>query len=111
MRKAYKATLSQGLKGSATVCLVVLDSLHGVVNSANIGDSGYLLMRPPGALGERVLVKYRSPHQEHEFGRPFQLGHHEVRLDHITWTAGHPTSLLLSASKYVGGVYTSASSS
>lgn len=78
MRKAYKATLAQGLKGSATVCLVVFDSLHGVVNSANIGDSGYLLMRPPGAPGERVLVKYRSPHQEHEFGRPFQLGHHEV---------------------------------
>lgn len=71
-----QATLGQGLQGSATICLVVLDALHGVINSANIGDSGYLLMRPPSGPGEKAVVKYRSPHQEHEFGRPYQLGHH-----------------------------------
>lgn len=32
-------------------------------------------------------VAHRSPHQEHEFGRPFQLGHHDA--------SDHPSDAML----------------
>ena len=74
LRKAYAAVSAQGVKGSTTVCIVHVDCRYGELLSANIGDSGYLLMAP-GRFGSCPDhgVKYRSPHQEHEFGRPFQV--------------------------------------
>ncbi len=94
LQAAYGAVMAAGVQGSATACVVLLDGRDGLLRSANVGDSGYLLMSPrrggPAAAsavaaassGEVVWqpggVKYRSPHQEHEFGRPYQLGHHRA---------------------------------
>ena len=76
LRKAFKRVSATGeVKGSATVCIAQLDGRLGELQSANVGDSGYLLMTPSRYPREGG-IKYRSPHQEHEFGRPFQLGHH-----------------------------------
>ena len=75
--------------GSSTACVLTLDQSTGVASIANLGDSGVLIGRwqeagvsPAGEKknsGPRVV--FRSPQQEHEFGYPFQLGHHEV-ADH-----------------------------
>lgn len=74
MDRAFKDTLSDGCEGSATCCVIALDGLHGELHSANLGDSGYAVTRALPA-GERVL--FRTPQQEHIFGYPFQLGHHD----------------------------------
>jgi protein phosphatase PTC7 len=91
LQSAFQRVRAEGVQGSATLCMVVVDTTTGRLSSANVGDSGYLLMSPArGAAGgsgggggnpgsaawQPGGVRYRSPHQEHEFGRPYQLGHH-----------------------------------
>lgn len=50
--------------------------LQGRLTSANLGDSGYLVLgRTPHQRD--FHLKYRSPQQEHNFGVPYQLGHEE----------------------------------
>ena len=65
----------QGHKGSSTICLITLDLKAGVLRSATLGDSGYMVLR--GMDSDAPYKVYSSPQQEHEFGWPFQLGHHE----------------------------------
>ena len=72
---AYAGVTSENIKGSTTACIATIDAAHGVMRTANVGDSGFMLVR--GDPGHRE-VAHRSPHQEHEFGRPFQLGHHDA---------------------------------
>lgn len=40
-----------GIQGSSTCCLVLVDTLQGRLTSANVGDSGFLL------IGERRQVR------------------------------------------------------
>ena len=75
LEAAYEGALAERIKGSATACVATVDAAHGVMRTANVGDSGFMLIR--GDPGSRE-VAHRSPHQEHEFGRPFQLGHHDA---------------------------------
>ena len=50
--------------------------VQGQLRSANVGDSGYMLLTEvPG--GGRYEVRYHTPQQEHSFGCPYQLGHYE----------------------------------
>lgn len=44
MTDAALTVEENGIKGSATCCLVVVDTLQGRLNSANIGDSGYVIL-------------------------------------------------------------------
>ncbi len=44
MRDAAETVEENGIQGSATCCLVVVDMLQGRLTSANVGDSGYLLI-------------------------------------------------------------------
>jgi protein phosphatase PTC7 len=77
--------------GSSTACVLTLDQSTGVASIANLGDSGVLIGRwQEGGIsraGEKVengpRVMFRSPQQEHEFGYPFQLGHHDA-ADHAS---------------------------
>ena len=75
LRTAFEEVTAEGIKGSTTACIATIDTAHGVMRTANVGDSGFMLVR--GDPGKRE-VAHRSPHQEHEFGRPFQLGHHDA---------------------------------
>jgi len=75
LEHAHKTVTSAGVKGSSTACVVVIETVHGLLYCANVGDSGFMLIR--GAPGERYCA-HRSPPQEHDFGCPFQLGHHEA---------------------------------
>ncbi|XP_035227400.1 protein phosphatase PTC7 homolog [Stegodyphus dumicola] len=52
--------------GSSTACVVVLNRTDQMLYTANIGDSGFLVMRN----GE---VVHRSEEQQHTFNTPFQL--------------------------------------
>lgn len=63
-------TVAAQIKGSSTLCVVHIDGLAATLAAANIGDSGFIVIR-------QGLVAYRSAQQEHSFGCPFQLGHHE----------------------------------
>ena len=81
---ASKHVRRAGTQGSSTICLVLIDTLQGRLAAANVGDSGFILLgRTRSGLlstsnrGE-LHIKYRSPQQEHSFGHPYQLGHHEA---------------------------------
>ena len=50
---------------------------QGRLTSANLGDSGFLVLGEPQPGENSMHVKYHSPQQEHQFGFPYQLGHHE----------------------------------
>lgn len=80
---ASKHLKRSGALGSSTVTLATIDTLQGRLATATVGDSGFVLLgvstdsymatTPRGKLH----VRYRSPQQEHSFGHPYQLGHHE----------------------------------
>jgi protein phosphatase PTC7 len=101
---AEAAVRAAGVMGSATACVVLLDPARGALTAANVGDSGFAvagrassygltnsltggeisLAYNAGTGGARTsssssssrVIKFKSPQQEHEFGRPYQLGHH-----------------------------------
>ena len=75
LQAAYEGVIGEKIKGSSTACIATVDAAYGLMRTANVGDSGFMLVR--GDPGSRH-VAHRSPHQEHEFGRPFQLGHHDA---------------------------------
>ncbi|CAG0913003.1 unnamed protein product [Notodromas monacha] len=54
--------------GSSTACLVSLDRQSAILHTANLGDSGVMVVRN----GRLVL---RSQEQQHQFNTPFQLCH------------------------------------
>uniref|UniRef100_H2YPQ3 Protein phosphatase n=1 Tax=Ciona savignyi TaxID=51511 RepID=H2YPQ3_CIOSA len=54
------------LAGSSTACIVVLDRSKQTLHTANLGDSGFMVVRK----GE---VVHRSSEQQHFFNTPFQL--------------------------------------
>lgn len=53
--------------GSATACILKVDSESGELEASNLGDSGFLVIRDGNIL-------MQSPVQEHFFDCPFQLG-------------------------------------
>lgn len=75
MQAAATRVTAAGTQGSSTCCIVLLDTQHGRLASANIGDSGFMILgvTPNNA---KPHVKFRTPQQEHQFGCPYQLGHH-----------------------------------
>lgn len=56
--------------GSSTCCLILLDTNSNKIFTANIGDSGYLILR----YEEGKLVEiFKSEEQQHSFNFPFQV--------------------------------------
>ena len=51
LKDAADTVEENGIQGSSTCCLVLVDTLQGRLTSANVGDSGFLL------IGERRLVR------------------------------------------------------
>lgn len=52
--------------GSSTACLLALDRSNCMLHTANLGDSGFLVVRDKALL-------YKSTEQEHGFNTPYQL--------------------------------------
>lgn len=57
--------------GSSTACLVALDGENLV--SANLGDSGYMVIRAAPS-GKAVQLIFKSEEQQYSFNFPYQLG-------------------------------------
>ena len=51
--------------------------MQGRLTSANLGDSGFIVLAEKQEHDSVMQIKYHSPQQEHQFGFPYQLGHHE----------------------------------
>lgn len=77
MQAAARQVTEKGIQGSSTCCIVLVDSLHGRLASANVGDSGFMILGSTDYNAE-PHVKFRTPQQEHQFGCPYQLGHHKA---------------------------------
>lgn len=58
--------------GTSTLVIVTLDNEKKVMRSANIGDSGYMILRKNAARTYELI--FRSEEQQHSFNFPFQIG-------------------------------------
>ncbi|XP_019646720.1 PREDICTED: protein phosphatase PTC7 homolog [Branchiostoma belcheri] len=71
----YELLESKGpIVGSSTACVLILDRPSRTLYSANLGDSGFMVVRK----GEIV---HRSEEQQHYFNTPFQLSLASPRED------------------------------
>lgn len=59
--------------GSCTACLVSLDEKASVLSTANLGDSGYMILRQVAGK-DKLEIVYESKEQQHAFNFPFQVG-------------------------------------
>jgi len=68
LSQAYHALLrSKKVRaGSSTACITVIDTDTGILQSVNLGDSGYVILR-------QGKVAYRSAETTHYFNAPYQL--------------------------------------
>lgn len=58
--------------GTSTLVIVTLDAQTGLLRTANIGDSGYLILRRNAS--KKFELVFRSEEQQHSFNFPFQIG-------------------------------------
>ena len=74
---AAKHLKRSGTLGSSVVSLGIVDLIQGRLQTATIGDSGFVLLGKTKENDGSHIIRYRSPQQEHSFGCPYQLGHQE----------------------------------
>ncbi len=55
------------MKGSATACILRCLPDEGELHAANLGDSGFLVVRGGNPV-------FQTPQQQHHFNFPYQLG-------------------------------------
>lgn len=55
------------LSGSSTACILILNRDASTVHTANLGDSGFVVVR-------HGVVVHKSDEQQHYFNTPYQLG-------------------------------------
>lgn len=84
---AYMKTLEQKEvpAGSATACILTFDASKGILRAANLGDSGFILLRPAinseeaidkdhlSTTAVKLSVHHQSKPQVFGFNAPFQL--------------------------------------
>ena len=66
---AYKETTSMG---TATACVITIDG--STLNAANLGDSGFMLLRKDDSGTGEWRMLYQTTEQQHYFNCPKQLG-------------------------------------
>lgn len=82
LQAAVRSLHSDGVQGSSTACIILIDTIQGRLAAANLGDSGFILLgrraesRSTDGGRRSLRIRYRSPQQEHSFGHPYQVGHH-----------------------------------
>jgi protein phosphatase PTC7 len=65
--KSHQIVQEKRVYGSSTVCLLALNKRTFGMNTLNLGDSGYLIIRDN-------QVFYKSVAQSHRYNAPFQIG-------------------------------------
>lgn len=69
LSSSYQALLenkNQSVIGSSTACIIVFNRESNCLHSANLGDSGFVVIR-----GSKIV--HRSQEQTHYFNSPFQM--------------------------------------
>jgi protein phosphatase PTC7 len=76
LSKGYKQLLEdkQCIIGSSTACIVALHNEKRILHTANLGDSGFVVIR-------KNTIVHRSQEQQHYFNSPFQLAIHPTIKD------------------------------
>lgn len=76
LSKGYKQLLEdkQCIVGSSTACIVALHNEKRILHTANLGDSGFVVIR-------KNAIVHRSQEQQHYFNSPFQLAIHPTIKD------------------------------
>ncbi|CAF1583844.1 unnamed protein product [Adineta steineri] len=76
LSKGYKQLLEdkQCIIGSSTACIVALHNEQRILHTANLGDSGFVVIR-------NNKIVHRSQEQQHYFNSPFQLAIHPTIKD------------------------------
>lgn len=76
LSKGYKQLLEdkQCIIGSSTACIVALHNEKRILHTANLGDSGFVVIR-------KNAIVHRSQEQQHYFNSPFQLAIHPTIKD------------------------------
>ncbi|CAF1088207.1 unnamed protein product [Rotaria sordida] len=76
LSKGYKQLLEdkQCIIGSSTACIVALHNEERILHTANLGDSGFVVIR-------KNTIVHRSQEQQHYFNSPFQLAIHPTVKD------------------------------
>lgn len=77
LQVAARHVESEGVQGSSTACLLTVNLQQGRLHAANLGDSGFFVIGKQGNR-DQLAIKFRTSQLEHEFGCPFQLGHHRA---------------------------------
>ncbi|EFJ45028.1 hypothetical protein VOLCADRAFT_64171 [Volvox carteri f. nagariensis] len=94
MQDAVSGALAAGVQGSSTACIVLVNQDTGQLFAANLGDSGCLLLRPAANDDPHAHAQL-----EHDFGRPYQLGHHpaadSVEMCHVATQSVRPGDVLV----------------
>ena len=65
-----KAANKNKATGSSTCCLIIFDINSNNIHTANIGDSGYLIIR---YIDGKLKEYYKSEEQTHAFNFPYQV--------------------------------------
>lgn len=66
----------RSISGSSTACVLILNRENSTLYTANIGDSGFIVVR-----GGQII--HRSEEQQHYFNTPFQLSLPPPGLDNV----------------------------
>lgn len=64
----------RSIVGSSTACIVALHKEKRILHTANLGDSGFVVIR-------KNAIVHRSQEQQHYFNSPFQLAIHPTMQD------------------------------
>jgi protein phosphatase PTC7 len=64
--KSHQLVQQTKIYGSSTVCLTSLSKKTGQLQTLNLGDSGYMIMR-------NKVVVFKSQPQTHRYNAPYQL--------------------------------------
>jgi protein phosphatase PTC7 len=76
LSRGYKQLIEdkQCIIGSSTACIVALHKEKSILHTANLGDSGFVVIR-------KNTIVHRSQEQQHYFNSPFQLAIHPTIKD------------------------------
>jgi len=76
LSRGYKQLIEdkQCIIGSSTACIVALHKEKSILHTANLGDSGFVVIR-------KNTIVHRSQEQQHYFNSPFQLAIHPAIKD------------------------------
>ncbi|TFY72702.1 hypothetical protein EVG20_g301 [Dentipellis fragilis] len=84
------------LAGSSTACIINLNASNGVLRAANLGDSGFMIIRTSS-------VFYRQASQTHFFNCPLQLAKLPSHVEHEDMAVDKPSDADLYETKLRDG--------